>query len=286
MEDMTTDTMPESIATPTLEMAVEAPIETPISAPAIDAEEAAARKSGWVPKEEFKGDPSEWKSAKQFNEFGELLEHTHQQKRKIQKLTETTEQLVNSIKTIQEQSYQKALAELQAKTREAVAVGDVDTFERLQAEQNQLQKPQTFDMPELPKVPDHIMDSLNRFKAENTWFKPNPSDATATAREKAMTAFAIAKEQELLTKGVEYGIILKTIKEDVRKEYASYFGNPNQSLPSAVNPPAGSPATRQKISISDLPAEHRTIIKNLKQTMGDRFNADKYIADLKELGAI
>ena len=41
--------------------------------PEISPEEERARSGGWVPKTEWKGDPNEWRSAKEFNERGEIF---------------------------------------------------------------------------------------------------------------------------------------------------------------------------------------------------------------------
>ena len=243
MEENTVMDTPE-VVTEVVTEVTEPVVDT---APTLSEDEAIAIKSGWVPKEEFKGDLENWKTAKQFNEYGQLLDQTYQQKRKIQKLTETTEQLVSSIKDIQEQSYQKALNELKAKTRSAIEVGDVEEVERLQDEQLKIK--QTITPAVTPNnIPDHIIEAVKTFQDENKWFQGK------TAKEIAMTQFATAREKELLTTGMDYGKILTTIKEEVRKDFSSYFTNQNQTLPSAVSAPTRPVAKSTKLSFSDLPA--------------------------------
>jgi hypothetical protein len=49
-------------------------IETTESIPQIPESEVEARAKGWVPKEEFKGNPNLWKTPEQFIEYGKLLD--------------------------------------------------------------------------------------------------------------------------------------------------------------------------------------------------------------------
>jgi len=53
--------------------------------------EIQARESGWKPKDEWDGDPTEWVSAEEFNRRGEYLRKIHNQNRKIKQLDDVVE---------------------------------------------------------------------------------------------------------------------------------------------------------------------------------------------------
>ena len=60
------------VSTPELN---DAPVETntPESTPQVDSYEDEARNQGWKPKDEYEGDPTKWRPAKDFVERGELF---------------------------------------------------------------------------------------------------------------------------------------------------------------------------------------------------------------------
>jgi hypothetical protein len=102
-----------------------------------------------------------------------------------------------------------------------------------------------------------------------------------------MSDYAIDREAELLTQGYDYDIILKMVKEEVQKGYPSYFVNKNQNTPPAVSPSPGTvTSTRKKHSFNDLPEEHKMIVRQYKNLMGDKFDMDRYINILKENGTL
>ncbi len=240
-------------------------------------EEDKARQGGWVPKEEFKGDPDLWKSAKQFNDYGQLLDVTHQQKRKIQKLVETTEDLLRSMHSIKDRSYQEALHTIKAQRAEAISIGDQDTAEKLfQAEKNLI--------PPAPinQTPPEMIEQGVKFGQENKWLK-NPNDALCTDIERRMSTYAYEREKQMLTEGLEYGNILSTIKEEVQKGFPDYFRNfqsPQNTVVPSVTPRSTVSRSSSKLSISDLPPDERERVQFIKRTVKS-FDFDQYLIDTR-----
>jgi len=125
--------------------------------------EERAQIMGWVPEEEFKGDPQKWVAAEQWVERAEkLLPLT---KAMVTKLTEDiaslrstagtketalTQEIAGLKKTLgefaefskkaEERAFKKAVAELEVKQRQAVAEGDTEAFDAVKTELDELKQ--------------------------------------------------------------------------------------------------------------------------------------------------
>src|SRR3970040_676509 len=118
--------------------------------PEIIAHEEAVVKAktlGWVPKEEYKGNPEKWRDAEEFNEFGERLNPILRENNKrleaqlrtkeeahAKELAEIRASVAKFAKLHEETekvAYAKALADLRAERKEALAEGDYDRAEEV-----------------------------------------------------------------------------------------------------------------------------------------------------------
>ena len=93
--------------------------------------EAKASKSGWRPKEDWKGDEDEWVDAKEFNYRGDLMGRISEQssilnnfKNQIAERDKTIQDLVDHHKSMSDREYKKALKSLQSSKVEAIDDGD------------------------------------------------------------------------------------------------------------------------------------------------------------------
>ena len=91
--------------------------------------EAEARKHGWRPKDEFKGDPARWTDAETFvrraDEVMPFLEKkTKAQQREIDDLKRTLKQFQQYVSNADKRAMERATAEIMARHEEAVDVGD------------------------------------------------------------------------------------------------------------------------------------------------------------------
>lgn len=257
-------------------------IETPEITNTTPTVEDQARAKGWRPKEEFEGNEGQWRTATQFIEHGELLDHIHQQNRKIKKLTESTENLLGTMSTIKQDSYNKAMSDLRLQMRQAVEQGDITQVESIQEQQFKLVNS---TKTEETKIDPEIDKEAKLFVQNNPWFHSQPVNG-ATAQELAMSTFAMAKEKELMNSGLDYSTVLQLVKEEVVKSYPSYFSNTNKTKPASVSSSGTMTKKDKTYSFSDLPDEHKDMVKQLQHSMGVKFNLNKYIEDLKNIGVI
>jgi len=122
--------------------------ESPEVSPEVEQE---ARLMGWKPKEEFRGDPDQWRDAKSFLEFGKSVQPILRQhnaalrnelqmlQRELQGLREvisTNERSMEALKAYQQEDVARQIKatkrELRTKLREAVESGDESAITQLE----------------------------------------------------------------------------------------------------------------------------------------------------------
>lgn len=86
--------------------------------------EAEARKDGWRPKDEFKGDPEDWKTARQFVEYGELKSGFEARFAKLEKMGERREAALK-------RQHQREMDALKEERTAAIKKGDVNAVEEI-----------------------------------------------------------------------------------------------------------------------------------------------------------
>lgn len=152
----------------------------------ISVEEQAAAQ-GWVPQEDFTGDPERWKSAEEFVEVGKKISAV--QSERNDKLVRDIEALKREIRenhsasrkeieAVKIDSYNRAIMDLKKQQVEAVRVGDVEEFEKIQDEIDRTEKPAAkVEKEPQPNEPTPIfMD----WAARNAWYGTN-EEASAYA---------------------------------------------------------------------------------------------------------
>ena len=71
--------------------------------------EEAARAAGWLPKEEYEGDPAKWVSAEVFNARTPLFEKIEQLTRQIKNLDANNKAVVEHYNKVAKTEYERAL---------------------------------------------------------------------------------------------------------------------------------------------------------------------------------
>jgi hypothetical protein len=100
--------------------------------------EAEARRLGWKPQDEWKGNPKDWKPAEKFIRDGE---NTHGYlKKQVDHLKRTIHAQTQAIATISQREYDRAKAELEAAMEVAVDDGDKERVNLLRQQEKSLEK--------------------------------------------------------------------------------------------------------------------------------------------------
>lgn len=249
-----------------------------VEPPKLSAIEEEAIKQGWVPKDQWNGDPSEHRSAKEFIERGELLNHIHTQNKKTKQLEEALNQLAEVNKRVEEETRRRTVEELKIKQREAAAIGDVDTVEKTTDKLVELNKPTTATTDNKPITPPEAKEFMEKHKA---WFNRENSDNSL------MMDFAIRREDILSKEKPDLSITqrLKLVEEEVVRRFPEKFNNPNKETPAPVSGNTAPSVKSKKLSFNDLPQYHKNVVR-FAQSNNSNFDVDKYIEQLKMIGEI
>ncbi|MBB2180084.1 hypothetical protein HLH29_13040 [Gluconacetobacter tumulicola] len=217
-----------------------------------DAEvEAQARRMGWVPRDDFRGDVEKWRPARDFLDRGmNLLPVLQQQYRALDGRYATMQaQLRDSQKALadltertrraDERAYQRAVRDIEGRRQAAVASGDTTAFAVAERDLQDLRD--TAPLPaaraEAPlapapverveSMPPEIMD----FVQANPWFSRN-----AEARQDAIAIQSAVDRQH---PGLSLAERLEMTRRKVRQLHPALFENKRREAPPPVSPSRG-----------------------------------------------
>lgn len=217
-----------------------------------------ARGMGWIPKDEFRGDPERWRPADEYVQRGdEMLPIMKAQMAKYEaKISalqgtvdgqrENTEKLLKMSEKMEEKAYDKARNDLVKKQSLAIKEGDSDTWEALENEKFNLEKPQ----PVAEVTPkQQVSPELQAWQDKNEWYTTDED----------MTAVANAHLQALRTQnpGMPFQTLLTNIEGRVKAAFPHKFENPARDIPAAVDSSSTAPPAEStgKKTYSGLPAD-------------------------------
>ena len=207
--------------------------------------EERAKLQGWVPKEEFKGDPERWTSAedyveradhivpimkKQNKKYEEQLKKQGDDlastKAEISNLKETLRKVVSINEKVSEREYNRAIETIKKEQEVAINEQDGAKFRQLENDKDNLikNKPERVNI-ESPTQPAEN-PAWQAWVAKNDWYNDDPdlknySDYTATI---------VQRENPQLV-GEEF---YEAVKNRVKAAMPHKFENPNRQEASAV----------------------------------------------------
>lgn len=147
--------------------------------------DAEARLQGWVPQDDFKGQADKWVDAESFVKRGEeiipfLKKNNENLKVEIDKLKKSIKRLSKA----EQSAYDNALSDLKSQMREAVASGDTEEFDKVEAKVEKLKKEAADDVGQTHA--EDPVEAFDTFREENTWFDraalPNATEVEIEAR--------------------------------------------------------------------------------------------------------
>lgn len=218
--------------------------------------EEKARRMGWKPQDEYKGDPGRWTDAETFVKVGE--ERIPVMKENYRRLEEGYKNLEQKVKA--QEDYQKHMAKVQyeraikdLKEQKKTAVEDADTekYEQLEKQEEQIQKEYSPKQTE-NKTPD-IPPEVSSWMQKNTWYQ-NPSLAAKAAE---IESKILQEEAFKVSDDPFYRpISLSDRLEEVAKRVKAEFGRkePQRKLP-AVEGARGESTHKAAKTYNDLPPE-------------------------------
>ena len=250
--------------------------------------EIQARESGWKPKDEWDGDPTEWVSAEEFNRRGEYLRKIHNQNRKIKQLDDVVGTLAKQQKKIFEAGYDKAKRELKSALREANKEGDDATAEAIEGKIEQLDEQRKVDIAAVeikvdPKQPD-VAPEFAGWVQRNQWFIKKPALRSYAEH----IGLAYAGENPLKTNTEVYQYVTTEVKKRFPEEFGivvipqkKKHGSPVVGSSDLTSGKRGSDST-SVVRVS-LTSEEKAVGRALVDK-GIYKNINEYATDLKKFG--
>lgn len=219
----------------------------------VDPVETAAREKGWKPLEEYEGDKETWVDAKEFVAREPLYKALHKANREIKKVkkeTETVKQLYDKIEIV---AKEKAMAELQAKLKEAAEEKDIERALDIKDQINELK---TKPIQETPKN-----EEFEVWVQDNKWYEADED----------LRDFADAKGLKIAKANPNLSLdeIYHRVAESTKKAFPHKFNNSMKERPNTVDSGrqtttrATNGSRKKSPSYEDLPVEVQDVYRKM-----------------------
>ena len=242
--------------------AVEDAEDTPDTGDESSDAEARARRMGWAPKEEWRGDEARWKTADEFLSFMDgapavQRERLEKADKKLAEFEGTAEDLKRQLalvtKRLKEQDqrgYDRALAEVKKTKRFAAESGDMEAFEAAEAEEDKLRESASKGEQEEAQVDNgnrNEPEGVKTWKAKNTWFDRN--------MEMTRAAEGLSRGFNEMNPGAGGDAMLEYVEKKIRLQFPEKFENPNRREAPKTAASGLAVKSGSKKTYADLPAD-------------------------------
>jgi len=246
------------------ETEVEAPV-VPVVDPAI---EERAKVYGWVPKEDFRGDPTRWTPADQYVQRADemlpiarsmnkkLADDVSKANAEIARLTDVVKRVAETHAKVAQTGHEARLKQINRDQEQALADVDVARFRELAEERDSLVAPEVVSVDTIKtENPDNAV--VAQWKIDNDWYN---TDVELGSYADTASDF-IAKRHGNLTASQ----FMDKVYEEVKKKFPNHsaFGNANRRTapPSDSSSVGGGDLSRGSggKTYSDLPKEAKDV---------------------------
>lgn len=246
--------------------------------------EERARAQGWVPKEEWEGDPAAWRPAAVFVDRGELLGKIKSQSSEMRELKGMVNYLAEQNRKLYEAGYQKAISELENARDQAVEAGDTRAVRELDKQIRDHEK-----AAQEATKPVRVRENTNAaaelyqdFVKANAWYEKDEvmQDWANGLAVKFKTKNPNAADQDVYTH----------LAEEARRKFPEKFKRAGAPNPEGSSNRAGA-STPRKDGNSDfdrfvgtLSEEEATIARNLVKR--GHVSKEEFMESMKLVGGI
>jgi len=242
-------------------------------APKLSAAEEKAMEQGWVPQDQWDGDPEQWRPAKEFLDRGELFKKIEDQNRTIKEFKRALDDLKGHHSKTREVEYARALEALKMQKQSAIEEGDGAAVIKLD-DQIDLVKDEQQRLKQQNNQPtdDIINPEFTNWVEKNKWYETS----------EPMKAYADALGRNLAASGLSPSAVLQEVEKQVKLEFPNKFTNPNRNKPGSVE---GSSSKGGKGNDSfSLTDEERRVMQRFVRT--GAMSEKDYIAELKRIKGV
>ena len=235
--------------------------------------EVKAIEQGWIPKEEFDGDVSEFIDAPEFVRRGELFGKIEKQSKELKAVRQALDAFRQHHSKVKEMEYERALKTLKEAKREATMNGDHERALALDDKIDEVRTEKETISREVQQTavqePQGYTPEFQSWVSRNDWYETN----------RVMRAAADQLGKDLHAAGHSPPAILKMVEEEIREEFSHKFPAPARARPNAVEGTTRQGAPREKFTMT--PEETDVMRKIVAVTPG--YTEADYIKELKAL---
>jgi hypothetical protein len=238
------------------------------------AAEEKAMEQGWVPENEWEGDPDKWRPAKEFLDRGELFKKIDDQNRSLKQVKQALEDLSKHHAKVRETEYARALDSLKAQKVTALEEGDAAAVVKLDDQIDLVKDAQTQLklQPTGTQEPAQVNPEFTNWMNRNKWYESDDG----------MRGWADAVGRRLAATGLSPSAVLAEVEKQIKTEFPNKFRNPNRDKPGSVEG-SSSKGGKAKDDYALSDDENRAMQRFIKTIPG--FSKETYIAELKALDA-
>ena len=248
-----------------------APEQTPAQEREYSSIEIKAIEQGWIPKEEFDGDVSEFIDAPEFVRRGELFRKIETQSKEVKALRNALEAFKVHHSKVKEAEYERALKTLQDARKQAFVDGEHERAFALEEKIDEIksEKAEVVKQAAEPIVEDNTYTpEFVNWVSRNSWYENN----------RVMRKAADALGLELHNAGHSPSEVLKLVESEIRKEWAHKFESPAAKRAMAVEPTTRSNTKGDSFKLS---ADEEEVMRQIVRS--GVMTKEQYIADLKKI---
>lgn len=210
------------------------------------AEEQEARSMGHTSKEEWVAagkDPSRWKSAHEFVEYGRINEALNKTKAEMDKIKADFDKRLKDVNKFNKAQMEAKIKELKEQQRVAVSEADTEGFDKVQKQIDDLQ---IKDEPIPPGKDPYIAE----WESKNDWVN-NPNDPRTLEANVLFSGYLAAKKGATNQEALDY----------VDKKIKALFpeNNPRREVPTGSERSTQQVKRSSKVSMSDLTQDERSL---------------------------
>lgn len=248
-------------------------VETPESTPQVDPIEVEAREQGWKPKEEYEGDPTKWRPAKEFVERGELFGKIDHMGKELKETRKALKMLQDHHTKVRETEYNRALTELKALQKKHLEEGNSDGYletTELLTDLKAEQKAREVVQQNVPNQPD---PRFINWVSANKWYEKD-----AEMRKYADT---LGAGYAASNPGIDPEEVLQYVTKEVRTRFSTKFVNPNREKPSTVEGASTGAANKSSFELTD---DERKVMNTFVRA--GVMSKEDYIAQVKQMRGV
>jgi len=242
----------------------------------VDPLEEQALEKGWVPKDQWRGNPDEWRPAKEFIDRSSFFEKINNQKKEIERYRQDLEAVKSHMQKLREAQQKDASARLEHE--KLIALEEQDYNRVVEVDRRIREIEAEVETSAAPRSDPNLDAIFDEWKSENRWYETDP-ELQALA-----DGFGIAYRQRNPSASVEdlYKYVTDSVKRTNPQKFKPATGEAqsqspnNSSVPQRTN--QGPKYTYRDLSEDELRVARRFVKLGLYK------DVQEYINELADIG--